>query len=392
MAANTLRIGAYNLLCPFYAKRHRQAEGIDDKDQDSWPTRWPALARILGLCPWDILCLTEIGAGTEVYLTQFGTAQPKPLAMVKFKAPGRMDSVAVMYAVHRFELRGQAAFEFKGAVAGLVDLWDKYLCITVRAIALHQWHPCDVRYSGHLDGILHFAKNHASGGFDCIVLAGDFNEDLRKKSPLTPAAREVLRNFVTANRGDHPELPTSSTSHSKDTVQLDFVWVRGAHVEYCDICRHAILSSHRACSETGRWPSDHGLETVLATLIGPGYLFDQRAKLITNLYARLQFWYPHCPAFHSYATHASRYTGCPGTFRTTLCDSTFEHAIGSNSDNVWGYELTNEQFEVFPNEAELLEHTRYACPVFRSTSTMHVSGSHSSSDTLPLPSRFLTQD
>ena len=167
-----------------------------------------------------------------------------------------------MFAVERFDLLGTDSFEHNGMVTGLADLMEKGTGISVRVVVLHGFHPRNAKsHAGHLEGILKFARGRNVGdNMHCTVLAGDFNEDPRQS--LQPAAQALVRDFVTASREDHPELPIKSTTNPNIEHKLDWVWVEGAQVEYDDRCKRAIISSHTACPETGQWPSDHGLEAV----------------------------------------------------------------------------------------------------------------------------------
>ena len=67
-----LRVGTYNLLCPFYGLKWGEREAcVDWKSNEehggsNWPQRWPALLRNLGVAPLDVLALQEVFATPHI--------------------------------------------------------------------------------------------------------------------------------------------------------------------------------------------------------------------------------------------------------------------------------------------------------------------------------------
>lgn len=262
MSRPSFRIGAYNLLAPYYAEKYKQKEGILENGTENWSVRWPALAQVLSGCPWDILCLVELAKA------KYSTAKKNvedlcltfaaPLSMCYFEHPLRKDALAILYAGERFDLLRRDTLEFNGAATALVDLKERHTGFTLRVMAVHQWHPMDKRHTGHMNAILNFAQGHV----DCTVLAGDFNEDARKSE--NAAQQDLVRSFKSVDRQAYPHLPKESTPNLGQD-KLDWIWVKGADPEYDDFCQHVIAASHRPCLETGNWPSDHGMEAVHCT-------------------------------------------------------------------------------------------------------------------------------
>ena len=267
---SSFQIGCYNLLAPCYALKWMTPEGITKSCQDNWVSRWPALKRVLSQCSWDVVCIVELGrwsrhSNPRKDLSVLCPALKNKLTMRYFKHSGRQDAVAVLYATDRFDFIRESFMDFNGAVVPKVDLQERTTSKVLRVLAVHQWHPKSKHHHGHLKAILEFAVHTAptdGPAVDCTVLAGDFNEDAKMSDGAE--YRELKKHYRTAHRERYPELPKSSMKRSKNKV--DWIWVQGAEPDYDEVSQCVVARSHSPCDETGRWPSDHGMEAVRCVL------------------------------------------------------------------------------------------------------------------------------
>ena len=227
-------------------------------------------------CPWDMLCLAELAhkdnSFTKREIEGLCDTFPMPLTMRYFEYPGREDAIAILYAINYFDFITEDTLTFDGAVTLLVDLREKTTGLMLRVLAVHQWHPVTRKYAGHLQAVLDFRQfSFSSDGrygvreeANYTVLAGDFNEDANKSSD--GAQKQLVSNFKSADRKKYAHLPQRSTSNRK---LHDFIWVNGAEPYYDAQCQRVITLSHKPCTKTGMWPSDHGIEAVQCIIYVP---------------------------------------------------------------------------------------------------------------------------
>jgi len=179
-------------------------------------------------------------------------ALAKPLTMLYFEHPGRQDAIAILYASDHFKLLSSESMIHKGAVTPRIDLRQHTTGLTVRVVAVHQWAPKVARHAGHMEAILDLACRDKDS-VHCTILAGDLNEDPHTSTHA--AQKRLVQEFKSVDRQTCNLASISNVSKRK----MDWIWVQGAEPQYDDICRQVISLSHKACPETGKWPSDHGM-------------------------------------------------------------------------------------------------------------------------------------
>lgn len=261
-------VGCYNLLCPTYAVKWREREGVAEDGSSNWLARWAVMQDILRRARWDVVCLQEVEY-TEVASIMHGLG-PEYCAFY-FKHAKRPPD-GVMIAVRRAVFDSQyapAERQYRGAVFGRVDLVHTASGARVRVVTSH----CRGKDPEQLTCLASFADDSCEA--DITVVTGDFNEDFAVESGSdvrSPLPESPMGRYITLRRT--PELKHSRPSHKQGADQksgkgkIDYIFVRGTQprcsveVFRDDASDVAMRESHAPCAPTGEWPSDHGAEAL----------------------------------------------------------------------------------------------------------------------------------
>ena len=284
LAAARFRVGQYNLLCPTYGVKWGEREACvgwksrDNHGGSNWQRRWPALLRVLKEAPWDLLALEEledsIRPDVEAGLDALG------LRLHWFPHPGRDDALGLAYNPDVFRAAAACSRGYPAAspraTSGRIDFHHHASGRSVRAAVTHQLGGVAEQWHDLMDFVLDGVPD------DCTcVLCGDMNED------FGPAATIGQRpeGFATLDRDlSAGELSVSRPAHKLGAEQtsgkgkVDYILVRGPRdgsmsvsLERDGPSRRAMLLSHGPCSETGEWPTDHGLEALSVCVNGAAH-------------------------------------------------------------------------------------------------------------------------
>lgn len=265
-------VGCYNVLCPTYAVKWGEREGMGPDRANNWSSRWPVMQDIIQRANWDICCLQEVEvADMNDILTGFGDQY----SSYYFKHAKRPPD-GVLIAVRRdaFECVGATEIQWRGSVAfGRVDLRHRSSGVSVRVVTAHMRGG----NAQQLADLAAFADEGCSA--DVTVVTGDFNEDFGAGHGAfaCPLPDSKLGCWSTLQRQDGlPEVSRPPHKQGPDQKsgkgKIDWIFVRGsAPWTALNLFRDpasyaAILESHAACAATGEWPSDHGCEALSVTL------------------------------------------------------------------------------------------------------------------------------
>lgn len=273
-------VGSYNVLCPEYALKWGEREGVGRDGACNWSLRWPVMLEILGRVGLDVVCLQEVPEADAADVADGLAAHDYDA--VYFKHDNRPPD-GLMIAVRRNVWRGpvlsHSEVQHNGVAFGQVDLVHEASGAQVRVVTAH----CRGGRKDQLQALANFAD--AGGNLpDVTVIAADFNEDFAAASGTgevaCPFADERAGGYLTLSR-EEGLPPLSRPPHKQAADQksgkgkVDWIFVRGADGR-CDVrlvrdaaSRLGILSTHDACGATGEWPSDHGMEAVTAELSEP---------------------------------------------------------------------------------------------------------------------------
>ncbi|CAE7837665.1 Calm4, partial [Symbiodinium necroappetens] len=271
--APTFSICTYNLLCPTYAVKWKEQQGMAADGSSNWPVRWPVMRDILQRGQFDVLCLQEV-ENTELdsIVADLGSGY-----RAKYFKHSRRPPDGLLIAVKSSAFKASPEWilgEHQGFALGGVDLE----------------HPCGAKIrvvTGHMKGgrpaqlqaFAEFASAESSA--DVEILTADFNEDFAEQGRSEGVVRcpfgHEERPYSTLPRA--LELPQLSRPPNKQDEgqssgkgKVDYIWVRERTKEFrtdmvCDpLSRRAIIESHRNCDATGEWPSDHGCEAFSVQL------------------------------------------------------------------------------------------------------------------------------
>ncbi|CAE7216648.1 Calm4 [Symbiodinium microadriaticum] len=266
--APTFSICTYNLLCPTYAVKWKEQQGMAADGSSNWPVRWPVMRDILQRGQFDVLCLQEV-ENTELdsIVADLGSRY-----RAKYFKHSRRPPDGLLIAVKSSAFKASPEW-ILGEHQG-VDLE----------------HPCGAKIrvvTGHMKGgrpaqlqaFAEFASAESSA--DVEILTADFNEDFAEQGRSEGVVRcpfgHEERPYSTLPRA--LELPQLSRPPNKQDEgqssgkgKVDYIWVRERTKEFrtdmvCDpLSRRAIIESHRNCDATGEWPSDHGCEAFSVQL------------------------------------------------------------------------------------------------------------------------------
>ncbi|CAE7237444.1 unnamed protein product, partial [Symbiodinium natans] len=263
----------FSLLCPTYAVKWKEQQGLGTDGTSNWSARWPVMRDILQQGRFDVLCLQEV----EVTELESIVADLGSEYQANYFKHARRPPDGLLIAVKRstFKEAQWKVGEYQGFAVGGVDLE----------------HPCGAKVrvvNGHMKGgrpaqlqaFADFASAESSA--DVEILTADFNEDFAEQGRSEgiircPFAQDDRRHYFTLSRAlDLPQVSRppnkQEEGQSSGKGKIDYIWVRERTKEFQaalvsdPLSRRAIIDSHRSCDVTGDWPSDHGCEAFSVQL------------------------------------------------------------------------------------------------------------------------------
>eukprot|EP00434_Breviolum_minutum_P012568 symbB.v1.2.011073.t1/scaffold738.1/size167167/7 len=258
-----LSVGSYNLLCPTYAVKWKELQGMDANGNSNWALRWPAMRDILKQAQFDVLCLQEVER-TDLDSIVADLGPEYTSQYFKHPVAGRPPDGLVI-AVKKTVCASAPSWserDFKGKVIfGGLDFE----------------HPCGARIrvvTGHMRGrnqeqLDAFGAFGAEGTAQIEVITADFNEDFQERSAGSVPCPFEGQHSTLRRAPDLPQVsrPANKQAQTPDQgLKIDYIWVRArtkdfrTELFFDEASRRAILDSHKDCEATGQWPSDHGCE------------------------------------------------------------------------------------------------------------------------------------
>jgi endonuclease/exonuclease/phosphatase family metal-dependent hydrolase len=280
------RVGQYNLLCPAYGVKWAEREACLDwvsketHGGSNWEFRWPAIKRIIERAQCDILALEEceecMRSNLEELFASLG------LSSEWYDHPGREDALVIAYNKDTFSLTESRCTNYPPkdpkVTTGCVDLCHSASGMQVRCLVAHH----RGRNTHQLADLFLFANGdeRAPG---VTVVCGDFNEDFAEEGTLAVADGhgenvQLLKpwpEYISLGRSESAgELLVSRPKHKQAAEQtsgkgkVDYIFAKSCGDTASITLRRdeessrALTDSHQPCAETGKWPSDHGMEAM----------------------------------------------------------------------------------------------------------------------------------
>eukprot|EP00442_Polarella_glacialis_P011264 CAMPEP_0115156674 /NCGR_PEP_ID=MMETSP0227-20121206/68588_1 /TAXON_ID=89957 /ORGANISM="Polarella glacialis, Strain CCMP 1383" /LENGTH=283 /DNA_ID=CAMNT_0002567901 /DNA_START=61 /DNA_END=912 /DNA_ORIENTATION=- len=271
-------VGCYNVLCPTYAVKWNEREGVGPDGTSNWSERWAVMQDILTRASFDVVCLQEVEQlDAESIAASLGAAEgPSAEYVARYFKHEKRPPDGVMIVVRRsaFEDPVFSEMQYNGVAFGCADMRHRTSSCSVRVVTCH----CRGGDEKQLAALSDFAAR--SGGADVTVVAGDFNEDFGAPSESSGwrCPLQAEGEYATMLRGESlPELSRPPHKQAEDQKsgkgKVDWIFVSArpavgkAKLFRDDASHAAVLESHSPCEATSQWPSDHGAEALSVRLL-----------------------------------------------------------------------------------------------------------------------------